>query len=130
MSANKIVPQSTRPRNGHTEAFLEAFDIPTNDNRILIKTTRRFFLRNHLVPAGTIGKIVDLVCDGKLYLLDFGLPIVARIEPGSDLIQPVNLAHELAALQADVNEFEAGLTAFEAKVNELRQRMEGASDER
>lgn len=94
-----ILSQDSAQRNGHTlaDVFISAF-IPTNDNKILVKTTRRFYLRTYPVPSGTIGKVVDLVCDGRLYLVDFGLPIVARIAPDSELIAPVNLVAEYAKL--------------------------------
>lgn len=94
-----ILSQTRAQRNGHTlaDAFVSAF-ITQNDNRILVKTTKQFYLRNYPVPAGSIGKVVDLVCDGRLYLVDFGLPIVARIAPDSELIAPVNLAEIVADL--------------------------------
>lgn len=124
-----ILSHNEAPRNGHTlaDAFVSAF-IPQNDNRILVKTTKQFYLRNYPVPAGTVGKIVDLVCDDQLFLIDFGLPIVARIEPGSELIAPVNLAEIVADLQADVNRFDASLGELERNLGELAQRW-GVSDE-
>jgi hypothetical protein len=84
--------------------------IPNNDNRILIRTTKQFYLGTFRVPAGSIGKIVDTVCDGQVHLIDFGLPIVARIRPGSPLIEPVTLADLL--------------TQFEAELTDLAERME------
>jgi hypothetical protein len=129
MSGTTIISKFPTERNDFETVFCVAFNIPTNDNRILVKTTKQFFLRNILVPSGSIGKVVDLVCDGQLFLIDFGLPIVGRIPPGSELIQPVNLAQEVANLQADVNRFEAGLTELEQNLAGLADKW-GVSDER
>ena len=63
---------------------------PQSNNRIMVKTTRSFYLRKYHVQAGTIGKVVDLVCDGRLLLVDFDLAVVARIPAGSDLIEAVH----------------------------------------
>ena len=83
-----IISKTHAPRNGRTlaDAFAEAF-IPTNDNRIMVTTQRVFWLGKYYVPAGSVGKVVDLVCDGRLMLVDFGLSVVARFPVGSNLIE-------------------------------------------
>jgi hypothetical protein len=99
MSGNFIVSQSTRPRNGRTltDAFAKAFNIPTNDNRILVQTTRDFSLSftGLVVGKGSIGKVVEMQKDGQLLLVDFGLAgYVVRFPVGSDLIEFVEAVQD------------------------------------
>jgi hypothetical protein len=128
MSGKTIVSQSPALRNEHSDAFCLAFDIPQQNNRIFVATTRPFFLGNYPIPAGSVGWVADLVCNGSLYLIDFGLPLVCRVPVGSDLIRLADLAEKVEELQADVTRFEASLTELERDLAGLAQKW-GASDE-
>jgi hypothetical protein len=91
MSGNNIISKIHAPRNGrNADAFAEAFNIPTNDNQIIVRATRQFelSLTGLKVGRGSTGRIVEMTDSGRSLLVDFGLAAsVVRFPVGSDLIE-------------------------------------------
>ena len=125
-----IISKSPRSRNGvsqYSEAFLKAFNIPSRHNRITVRATRQFELSftRLIVAKGQSGRVVSLIDNGRLMLIDFGFSqAVARIPVDSDLVEFVTLAEEFDRLKTAVSQFDAGLSELEQACADLAQRME------
>lgn len=83
MHAKHNLAQFKTERNGHRSGFIRAF-CPTH-----VRTTRPTLttLTQLVIPAGAVGRIIEIQnCDNRI-LIDFGLATVIGLPANSGLIE-------------------------------------------